>query len=298
MKTRANSFRTAAELIIIGMLLVAALNYQALLDQYALIRYHPSQAMASVEGRLDLTSQAKGVFARAKAQIDSKTAFNTDCDPAQGELELGCYYHGRMYTLQIDNDSLAPEMDVVSAHELLHAEWARMSASDRTKLGAELERVYNALNDSDLKARMAGYAKSEPGQEDNELHSILGTEFANLSPTLEQHYSEYFLNRAQIVAAHAQYQNVFNSRHDELTNELATIRQLKANLTVLNSRMSSYQAAGQIEQYNALVPQQNQLVDTINSRIDTYRSGVDEYNALSQTLDSQQITDTESTVSQ
>jgi hypothetical protein len=43
------------------------------------------------------------------------------------------------------------------------------------------------------------------------------------------------------------------------------------------------------------VPQQNDLVDDINKRIATYKDGVDEYNALSKSLDSQEITDTETT---
>jgi hypothetical protein len=41
------------------------------------------------------------------------------------------------------------------------------------------------------------------------------------------------------------------------------------------------------------VPQQNRLVDTINRQIEAYQKGVDEYNGLSKSLDSQQITDTE-----
>jgi hypothetical protein len=35
------------------------------------------------------------------------------------------------------------------------------------------------------------------------------------------------------------------------------------------------------------------LVDDINHRIEAYRQGVDEYNELSKSLDSREITDTE-----
>jgi hypothetical protein len=70
------------------------------------------------------------------------------------------------------------------------------------------------------------------------------------------------------VAAHAAYTGVFNSRRVELEAELAQIRSLKGQLGVINRQLETYRAAGQIEQYNALVPRQNNLVDDINHRIE------------------------------
>ena len=195
--------------------------------------------------------------------------------------------------LQIDNQSLAPEMDVVTSHELLHAVWANMSSSEKKTLGSELEKEYNRVANDDLRQRMLGYAQSEPGEQDNELHSILGTELADLSPTLEQHYAKYFANRSAIVAAHAQYESVFSSRRTELESELTQIRAEKGQLAVLNRQLEYFKAGGQVDSYNSLVPQQNRMVDQINTEIASYRQGVDEYNALSKSLDSQEITDTE-----
>lgn len=286
---------TAVQLAILGVFILAALNYQAILDQYALATYRPNEFVSSFEGRVALTQEAKAKFYRSKPQLDDKQSFNSDCNTQPHELELGCYYRGTIYVLKIDNASLASEMDVVTAHELLHAVWSNMSVSERNQLVPELERVYTQVADQDLKQRMAGYAKNEPGEEANELHSILATEYASLSPALETHYAKYFTNRAQIVSSHEAYQTVFNSRRTELENELTQIRTLKGQLGVLNRQLESYRASGQIERYNALVPQQNRLVDDINRRIAVYRQGVDEYNALSKSLDSQEITDTETT---
>jgi hypothetical protein len=292
-KRPVNPFRLGVQVGLAGLLLVAGLNYQAILDQYALQTFKPAANVADIEGRLDLTTKAKATLYRAEPRIDNKTSFNIDCDTRPHELELGCFYRSRIYILQIDNPSLATEMDVVTAHELMHAAWVRMSPSERNTLGAELTRVYEGLNDSDLKQRMAGYAKSEPGEEANELHSILGTEYASLSPVLEAHYAKYFTNRSVIVAAHEAYQNVFNSRRKELERELAQIRSQKAQLGLLNRQMESYKVSGQVELYNALVPRQNRMVDDINKQIAVYRQGVEEYNSLSKSLDSQEITDTE-----
>jgi hypothetical protein len=295
--TRKNSvLSTFAKLAFMAALVVAALNYQLLLDQYALATFHPVADVASIQSRLGLTGYARGIFYRTSPRVDQKAAFNSDCQTTKGELELGCYYHNNIFVLHIDNQSLTAEMDVVTAHELLHAAWSRLSAPEKTKLSSELEQAYASLNDADLRDRMAQYAQSEPGQEANELHSILATEYASLSPELETYYGRYFTNRAQIVAAHEQYQGVFSTRKAELENQLATIRSLKSQLTGVNRQLDAYKSNANISAYNALVPRQNSLVDSINSRIDNYQSGVDEYNSLSRSLDSQEITDTEAGV--
>jgi len=235
--------QTVFSLGIIGLMMIGALNYQGLMDYYALSTYKPDAQLVGFESRIGLTTAARATLYRAQPQFDGKTNFNTDCDTQPHELELGCYFHGHIYVLQIDNPVLASEMDVVGAHELLHAEWDKMSAADRASLGTELERVYATISDPDLRARMASYAKSEPGEEANELHSILGTEFANLSPVLEAHYAKYFDSRSQIVSAHATYQAVFDTQRAELETELSSIRADKGRLGVMNRQLDAYHAA-------------------------------------------------------
>lgn len=290
-----NHARIVIQIGIVSLLVLGALNYNNILDEYALRSYRPTTQMQGFESRVSLTKPARATLYRAAPQYDEKSIFNKDCNTRPHELELGCFYRGRIFILQIDNISLAPEMDVVSAHELMHAVWAKMSPSERSGLTPELERVYAQVGNEDLRQRMAGYATSEPGEEANELHSILGTEFASLSPELEVHYAKYFVQRSDVVSAHASYQAVFDSRRVALEKELAQIRVMKAQLSVMNRQLESYRSGGLISAYNTLVPKQNSLVDDINSRISSYRVGVDEYNGLSKSLDSQQITDTEVT---
>ena len=95
------------------------------------------------------------------------------------------------------------------------------------------------------------------------------------------------------MAEHADYQSVFDGQANQLASDLVQIRAEKAQLASLNSEMESLRASGQIAAYNASVPRQNNLVDDINARIGQYQQGVNEYNALSKSLDSQAITDTE-----
>ncbi len=278
------------QLLLLGGIIVAALNTQYILDQYALATFHPSPQISAIIDRLKLTPEASAILARSRPQIDDKATFNHDCQTSKGELELGCFVNGRIYVLNIENPSLAPEMDVVLAHELLHAGYDRLGTGKKININNDVEVVFSKIVDTDLKQRMAAYSKSEPGQQDNELHSILGTEYTDLISSLESYYSRYFQDRAIIVAAQKSYQNVFENSRKALDAELASIHELKAQLNSLNRRMEALKASGSISAYNNLVPQQNQLVDTINKRIAMYQQAVDEYNALSKSLDSQQIT--------
>src|SRR5215469_5387494 len=102
---KALSGRLIFELVVVGILLIVAANYQTLVDQYWLIFYHPSAEMAQIESEIGLTDQAKAVFASARPQIDNKSDFNRDCATTPDELELGCFFHGRIYVLEIDNPS-------------------------------------------------------------------------------------------------------------------------------------------------------------------------------------------------
>src|SRR4051812_36709353 len=131
-KRQSNPFVLGLQVGIVALIVLGAINYQAILDQYALETFKPSAEVASIESRLGLTQKAKATFYRAEPQIDNKAQFNTDCDTRPHELELGCFYHGRIFVLRIDNESLKTEMDVVTAHELLHAAWTRMSPSERS----------------------------------------------------------------------------------------------------------------------------------------------------------------------
>jgi hypothetical protein len=287
------SVGTAFQLGFLVLLILLAFNYQVLLDDYTIYSYKPTSQVLGFEGRVSVSRSAVAILDRTQPQFDDKSAFNIDCDTQPHELELGCYYRGRIFVLNIDNPNLAPEMDVVAAHELLHAVWSNLSSSDRDALTTELEKVYSRITDPDLHQRMAGYAKSEPGEEANELHSILGTEYTQLSPLLEAHYAKYFTNRAQVVTEHSRYQAVFDTRRGELENELSNIRNEKGQLAIINRQLELYKSENEVSSYNGLVPKQNNLVDEINAQILTYKAGVDEYNSLSKSLDSQQISDTE-----
>ena len=77
---------------------------------------------------------------------------------------------------------------------------------------------------------MEFYAEHEPGQRLNELHSILGTEVADLSPALEAHYAQYLGDRAAVVALHEQSSAVFREQQARAQALVAEIEALVAGI--------------------------------------------------------------------
>src|SRR5664280_1705391 len=92
-------FSIVSQWLVVGLVVAGALNYQQLLDQYALATFHPPADVAAIEGRLSLTLLAKAKLYRAAPQIDSKDGFNIDCNTQPHEPELGCYFRGHIYVL-------------------------------------------------------------------------------------------------------------------------------------------------------------------------------------------------------
>jgi hypothetical protein len=239
---------------------------------------------------LDLTDQAKYVMAGAEPIIDSKAQFNTDCQPAQGVTELGCYMGNvpdHIYVMQINDPEVATYMNVTMAHEFLHAEYARLSASKKQEVDKLIDAQLAKINDPNLTKRLAGYAQTEPGQQDNELHSIFGSEYANLSPELASYFNQYFKDRAQIVAWAQSNTAYITGKQQALADKKVKIQADEANLTALENRMNSYLSQGEIALYNSLVPTQNANVRNLNAEIVDYNNNVSAYNDLIASISNQ-----------
>ncbi|TWP25845.1 hypothetical protein EUA62_02460 [TM7 phylum sp. oral taxon 348] len=98
------------------------------------------------------------------------------------------------------------------------------------------------------------YKRNQPGEEYNELHSIIGTEFADISPQLEDYYKRYFNNRSQVVALHSKY----NDKFKELKRGSASLRKELENLSISINNASL--------KYNKDISNLNSEINTFNSR--------------------------------
>src|SRR5439155_1758784 len=98
----------------------------------------------------------------------------------------GCYVGGRIHLLAPDRAEAHDLLYVVAAHELLHAVYAWLGPGERSRIDAEVEAA--RVGNDRLEERLKPYGTTPTL--DNEMHSILGSEFDGLSPALEAHYAQ------------------------------------------------------------------------------------------------------------
>ena len=226
-----------------------------------------SADIAKLAADAGMTAKAKAIFYAANPEINNdRLVFGQHCrtQVSANNVELGCYTSdNHIYLLNIADPRLSEEMVAVAAHEMLHAAYAHLSSPERDALDAQLEAQVSQTHSSDLTQEIIAYRLTEPGQRDNELHSLLGTEYAPLSPELEKYYAQYFSNRRAIVKDAQNFKAVFT----QLSTSLSS---LKSKISQIRNNMRTDLASGSIRSYNALVPQINNLVQQYNQTANQY----------------------------
>lgn len=208
-----------------------------------------------------LTKIGTILFYQSSPDIVNKQTLQQACAKSTDEGQLlGCF-NGKILILRLDQPEITPEMNVTAAHELMHAVWAHLPDKERKDLGTEIAAEAKRINDPELTKHLEGY---DPSERTEELHSVLGTEYPNLSAKLEAHYRQYF-SREAALASHAKYKGLL----DALKRE---IDQLRAQIDELDHQANFRLAAGDIVGYNALVNPFNALVVRVNQQIDTYNA--------------------------
>jgi hypothetical protein len=254
-----NHGHTAALVIVVLSLLAALLlvaNRQYVVDQVSVWQYKPSADIVSLADRSGMSDTGKFYFYASHPKVEDAQAFNSDCGRKEASTAvLGCYNGQSIFVYNVSNGQLDGIKEVTAAHEMLHAAYARMGDAEKTKINKLLEVEYAKLkSNKDIAERFAFYDRTEPGERDNELHSVIGTEIAAISPELEAHYRTYFSNRARVLALHDKYASVFaelQAKGDALTRQLVD---LKNAIT------------SQTEAYNASVSALNNDIDSFNQR--------------------------------
>jgi len=255
------------------------LNKEYVVDQLAVWQYQPSSEVKSIASRASLTDQGRFYFYASQPEVDEASSFNDQCKKQEEQSAiLGCYTVRRIYIYDVTNEQLDGIKEVTAAHEMLHAAWDRLSNSEKAHLSSLLEAAYTRVVTDELKERMAYYDRTQPGERDNELHSILGTEFGGLSGELEKYYSQYFSNRAQVVAYHQKYEKVFNDLDDRIKALQAELTQLD---TTVKQRLAAYNSQRtQIEQTNESLNARARTLDRSSAAdVNAYNAQVNQFNA-------------------
>lgn len=285
-------------LAIISLPFIAWWQAQALEDWWKLRNYTPPAAISRLASEDTMTAQATHDFYVNHPQlVQGVSTFRQDCPESEQAIVLGCYHPGQsgIYVYNVQDSRLDGVQEVTAAHEMLHAAYDRLSSKDRNYVDGLLNDYYkNDLTDPRIKDEINSYKKTEPNDVVNEMHSVFGTEAANLPTPLENYYKRYFKNRATVVAYAENYQQVFTTRLAEIDADKVKLDDLKAQiqneeqslqdqLSKINSdraRMDSEKANDQTEQYNSEVPAFNAEVDDYNQGVNKLQSDISDYNSL------------------
>lgn len=304
-KTPKGALASLAVVVLLAIVtLVVILNRQFIVDSVHYWTYEPTADIQSITTRSAFTDNGKFMFYITRPEVQEAAEFNSNCDrKEQGTAILGCYANDRIYLFNVTDERLDGIKEVTAAHEMLHAAYQRLSGDEKRRIDTLIDIEYEAMKSNpDLAERMAFYARTEPGERLNELHSIIGTEMATISPELEKHYAKYMSNRAGIVSLYSGYNTLFlqldqyakelSANLDKLAKQIETdtnkynadIKVLNADISDFNSRASSgdfpsqsafYRERTALQQRSSAV---GKLRDTINANVAQYEKLRIEYN--------------------
>jgi len=266
--------QTAVLLAVLGAGVLAVSNHQNIYDWARLRSYSAPAAVSQIATDDTMTAKARRIFyVNRPALTADKTYFNQQCGNKEQTIILGCYHGNQrgIYVYAVSDARLAGVEQVTSAHEMLHAAYDRLSREERTRINGLLEDFYqNDLQDKRIKDTIDLYKKIEPNDVVNEMHSVFGTEVANLSPALETYYQQYFTTRSKVAQYAATYQNEFTSREAQIAADDAKLAEMKKQIDSSQTTLD--------QKYQALVAQKTELDAQRNHNIAAYNAGVEPYN--------------------
>jgi len=276
-------------------------------DRYVIWRNPPSPAVIEIADKTGMIDIGRRVFFASMPSIDDADDLNRNCSGIETTMIiLGCYANGRIHVFNVMDKRIADAKYVTSAHEMLHAAYVRLSKSERETVDRLLDEEYEyASGNEALRDVMDEYARVEPEQRYNELHSILGTEYAELSPELGRYYSRYFIDQGKIVDMAIQYRKVFKNLEAEQVRVKVKLDRLKVEIEAdislfdtmiswLNSDIETfnvkefYSRREFIAERETLLEKQreiNNLKAQIEVNIVSYDKFVEEYNNLGGKID-------------
>lgn len=305
--TKSTALKSLITVAIVALVTACGLglyfNRGQIFDFFSAKFFSPSPEIENVEKSIELTGKGNIIFYASHPTLQNQDEFNESCDSHDDEISvLGCYSDGRIYIYDVKNSELAGVVESTAAHELLHAAWERMSATDKAEISNLIKAVYNDAKYHDLLAEdLETYDDSERIEE---LHSRIGTEIADLPEKLEAHYAKYFKNQDLVVDFYESYITPFREIAKELDTMAAKLETMSADIDAKTA--AYYQAAdtlsSEIDEFNncastpncfatdaifyarrnVLLGKQSALdksFDELSDLVDEYNDLVEEYNA-------------------
>ena len=251
-------------LTVLGLIFLAValalFNAQFLKDSFIIWSNPTSPTVLSLVEDGGMNGKGQFYYKASIPELSSAEDFNEVCrkDREESDAILGCYTNQRIYVYDVQDERLAGVKEVTAVHEGLHAIYERLSVGDKNYVNGLLDNEYKKLaNDSELKERMDYYARTEPGQFYNELHSIIATEKSDIGRSLEEYYGKYFSDRQKVVKMHLSY--------------AGTIKALAEKAQKLNDEISvqKSQLEARIDNYNKEISALNNSIAVFNNNANT-----------------------------
>lgn len=290
--------RLVSSLLIAALAIGIFIYRQELIDQFNVKSYTPSPAISAMAERSGINDRGVFYLYASRPEVQERVPFNKSCTTMRGEVTavLGCYVAQRIYLFDVKDERLDGIKEVTAAHEMLHAAYERLDTKDKTRVNDLLIKESARITDPAFKELLKAYEQSEPGERNNELHSLIGTQVFPISPELEAYYGRYFNDRSKVVQLYAKYEAVFaqlKSQQDALARELESlsvrisegvgtynsrIAQLNTDIEAFNSRAraGSFSSREEFDAVrNGLIARQNELVvlrDSMNAMISTFNA--------------------------
>lgn len=267
------------------------------LDWVRLRNYDAPVSVAQLAADTTMTPYAKRLFYVNRPALEDKAAFNQHCaDRMEHSVVLGCYHGDRrgIYLYDVADERLAGVKEVTAAHEMLHQAYDRLGQQEKARIHRLLQSFNDSgLTDQSVREKLDLYRQANTPDLVNEMHSIFGTEVADLPTELEAYYQQYFTDRQQVVRLSRQYRTEFERLRQEVASydmQLAALEsQIEAAKEWLDSELAVIRAnerelrrgpQGSIESYNAEVRAYNQRIDAYNVRVESVRDDIEQYNSI------------------
>jgi hypothetical protein len=160
-KSKNRPFKIVA-IIMAALLAISAatvLNLQNITDRLTVLSFTPSESIRQLSDRSQLTDHGEFLFFASQPVLDGTQTFNDICrhNKEHRISILGCYTNSRIYIYDISDERLDGIREVTAAHEMLHAAYERMSASEKSQLRPLLYAAYEKYNNDDLAKRITSY---------------------------------------------------------------------------------------------------------------------------------------------
>lgn len=273
---------------------LAVAKRQDITDWLILRNYTPSSEIVALSERTTMSPLGEKLFYVYDPQLLDKEGFNAQCTKGEQSIVLGCYDGQGIYLYSITDAQLEGVVEVTSAHEMLHAAYARLGSVEKERVDALVESAVNEGANDRIKKLIESYRVREPESLANEMHSIVGTEMRSLPTELEEYYSRYFLNRERVVEYSENYEAVFTGLQTRVEQIDADLLLRKSEIDTLETglvaqaddlqaweaRLNAYKANNQIGQYNSEVDDFNSGINSYNASLAKVRNLIAEYNRM------------------